>query len=361
MSANTANAKIIGFTNNSITEDIYTILTDGKLSKTTVESYRIHLNEFISYFCKGKDLSNVTLDDLIVRDTHGEPKQFKFTYNDIRRYRSHLLKLPKLLSNNTVNHKIACARAVFKELAKDRPYFNIAVFDLKRLDSDEESYGDFSHEEIKMMIEKAKTYANGEEKSMFILLSCITSFRVSSTLNLTWKHIKKHDDETYVVYAQGKATGKGNKKDEKSISRDVYEQLLELKGKHEDDKIFHMSRKSVWEFMKMLIVDLGLDVEGERNLSTHSLKNFGINQIYEITKDIKLMQQQGNHSNPSTTIKHYRKLSKDPKKNPSLLVMTEEDTSIIQEATLEQLLKAICQCDENTRIQISRKLKGIMG
>jgi integrase len=180
-------------------------------------------------------------------------------------------------------------------------------------------------------------------------------------LKLTWSNVKKHDDNTYVVKAEGAAIGKGNKKDAKSINKEMYEELLMLKGEHDDNKIFHMHRKTLWDTINKLVKDLELDPQNERNLCVHSLKNFGINRILETGGTIVAAQRQGNHKSAKTTLEKYARFTDDPTQNPSLTIMQDVDTSIIKEASIEQLLIAIDGCGDALKVQLVKKLKEIMG
>jgi integrase len=161
------------------------------------------------------------------------------------------------------------------------------------------------------------------------------------------------------VKAEGAAIGKGNKKDAKSINKEMYDELLMLKG--EDNKVFHMHRKTLWDTINKLVKDLGLDPQNERNLCVHSLKNYGINRILETGGSVVAAQRQGNHKSAKTTLEKYARYTDDPTQNPSLTIMNEVDTSLIKEASLEQLLQAINQCSDGMKIQLMQKLKEIMG
>jgi integrase len=211
------------------------------------------------------------------------------------------------------------------------------------------------------MIEKSKEYPNGLEKSLLIKLACVTSYRCSSLLNLTWDLIKKHDNNTYIVYAKKEAIGKRNKKDEKSIDKEFYEELLQLKDNSFDGKLFHMRRESAWSLIKKLVDDLELDPDGDRKLTFHSIRNYGANEIQTKTNDIRLVKQQLNHANEVQFLKNYARMVKDPAKNPSLMVLKDVDTSLLKDASLEQLLMAIDKCGDDVKVQLLNKLKEITG
>jgi integrase len=361
-------AQVIGFVKDTIAEEIQSFLSDKSLSQNTRQSYKVAIADFFEYFqflYKGKNITTLTEEDIVkvdVDENGYKTKKLKFTNAMMRKYRDHLVEAGDL-SNSSINTRMAAIRSLFDTLAKDRPYFNTGVFKFKkRLDEDTESYGYFSKEEMLMMIEKAKEYPNGLEKSLLIKLACVTSFRCTSLLNLTWRHIKKHDENTYQVFAKEEAIGKRNKKDEKSIDKELYEELMQLKGgKFDDNKIFHMHRKSAWDLIQRLVDDLGLDPDGDRHLTFHSIRNFGGNEILTKTNDIRLVKQQMAHSSEATFLKSYAKMTKDPTKNPSLMVLKDVDTSLLKGASLEQLLMAIDKCGDDTKVQILNKLKEIMG
>jgi integrase len=359
-------AQVIGFVKDTIAEEIQSFLNDKSLSQNTRQSYKVAIADFFEYFqflYKGKNITTLTEDDIVkvdVDENRYKTKKLKFTNAMMRKYRDHLVEAGEL-SNSSINTRMAAIRSLFDTLAKDRPYFNTKTLKLKPLADDSEQYDDFKTEEIELMLEQVKTYSNGLQKYLLLKLACITSFRISSLLNLTWKLIKKYDENTYEVYAKEGAIGKGNKKDVKSISKEVYEELLQLKGKHEDNKLFHMRRETAWGVIKKLVDDLNLNPNNDRVLTFHSLRAHGGNVVYDLTGDMRLVKQQMNHASEATFLKHYARRQKDPTKSPSLLIFKEFDDSILSEATPEQLLEAIGICSNSVKYQIVSKLKEIMG
>jgi integrase/recombinase XerD len=364
MNAERVHGQVIGFVKDTIAEEIQDFLNEPSLSVNTRASYKVAITDFFDYFqflYKGKNITTLTEEDIVITENKNGSTLTKliFTNNHIKKYRKHLVE--KGLANGSINYKMSAIRSLFDSLAKDRPYFNTGVFKLKPLDDVSDSYDDFTTEEVEMMFEKAKEYPNGLQKYLLLKLAAVTSFRVSSLLNLTWKHIKKHNEDVYVVYAKDEAIGKGQKKDEKSINKTFYEELLQLKGKYDDGKIFHMHRKSAWDLIKQLVDDLNLNPDGDKKLTFHSLKRWGGNEILDRTNDLRLTKIQMAHSSETTFLKNYNKKMKDPAQSPSLLLLEEVDMDLLKKASLDQILQAIDGCNSGVKLQIAKKLKEIIG
>lgn len=343
---NNVKAEVIGFDNGSVYQSIVNFLHDESLSVNTRKAYQKDIDQFFKYINKKKDVTQLTEEDLT-----------SIKNEDIKRYRNYLKGTG--MANTTVNRKIRSVYSLFTDLSKDRPHLHPARLQIKPLPERENHYGDFTKEEIDIILEYVKTKHNGLEKSLLIELAILTSYRKDYLLNLTWDDIKKHSDDIYVI--KGKEVESKKREEDKSITKVMYNKLTQIKVWNPNNKVFQIASPTVQLMMKDIISTLNLDLDGDRNLSFHSFKNYGINMVYEKTRDVRLMAKQGNHKNPATTLARYARLSNNPEQNPSLIVAKDTDMSVLDSVNLDQLLQAINKCDDFVKNTIAEKLKDIIG
>jgi integrase len=197
------------------------------------------------------------------------------------------------------------------------------------------------------MISRASKYRRGVEKSALIYLATMTSFRLHALLGVKWKDIRKVNN-LWTVHV----IDKGQKKDAKAISDNLYNTLTAL-HKHEasdDDLVFNFDPKTCADMIRKLCQDMNIDPE--RNVVFHSLRKVAINWALDYTKDIMLAARQGNHSSPTTTMNNYARKHEDLSTLPSILMEQECDMSVLEALTKEQLIALI----ENGCYDVKMKL-----
>ena len=174
------------------------------------------------------------------------------------------------------------------------------------LDVTSQNRGTLTIEESERLADAALELHKGYEKSMLIKLAARTSIRETALLNLKFNDIAYDSkNDCYLV----RVLDKGNKKDEKPITKEFYNDLLKIKNeyyysKYDDSKVFHLNKDSVCDLMRFATKKCGLE---DRNITFHSLKGIAINWTLENYNDIVLAQKQGNHANINTTMVYVNK------------------------------------------------------
>lgn len=320
---------------------INAFLTDIE-SKNTKREYKSDITLFFSVML-GKSFAELNENDL------------DFDVEDIIDYKQFLMD--KNYANSTVNRKLNTMKSLYKFFKINRYNVLPEVFDINRLSiKGLDTYDSITYNEALEMIERVKKQYKGHEKSLLIELAVKTSIRQNALLNMKWSDISISDKDKDIYLIE--VIDKGEKKDDKPISINFYKRLLSLKGEHNDDaKIFHITVKTARKMIKKLAEDMNI---ADRNIVFHSLKKTMINWTLDNLGDMKLARIQGNHESEITFLKHYTKYTKDFSKMPSILVEQEIDLSIIENASREELIKALKS--SNLAIQnkvISELKKGI--
>lgn len=195
----------------------------------------------------------------------------------------------------------------------------------------------------------------GQEKSAFLRMAYTTSFRKSTLQNLKWTDIKLNISGNYYEVS---VVGKGGKKHVVPISTDLYNELLKIREfayyqKYEDDRIFHLTDKTIRLMLESLKQKLG--ILPERNVVFHSFRNVaaGFGTLEEAKKHL-------NHSNISTTETYYRHINEDLSNSISLRIEDKIDDSVLESLTKEELIELIVNQNQGTLAQIKREAQEIV-
>jgi integrase len=319
---------------------------NGEKLASTAAEYERDIKKFFRLMFN-KDLSEITIPDLFVMR------------KDVEEYQTFLVNHGH--KSSTINRNIATMRALYKFFEEnsmkyrfkdgdETVYIKASAWNVEQVEmNDSESIGMYVHEEVVQMIELAKELPNGEAKSLAIEFASVTSFRIDAVVNIKFSDFRKEGD-TWVVKAIDK-----KKVHEKSIRTDLYERLLKLKTP-EDNRVFHMTSKTLERAVSALNEKLGLD--DDRNLSFHSLKKYGIGEVYMITGGDRLATAaQGNHSSFETAEKYYLLFSKNYATMPSLLIGQEINTAPLEELSKEELLVLIKFSSRSIQYELTSKIK----
>jgi integrase len=207
-------------------------------------------------------------------------------------------------AKTTMKYKFAIIKELYKFLITLKIYNEnnpVDILDRKIKVKDDDVAGSdiFTIEEIKLLIDNAD-----KKHSTLYKLAVLTGVRVSALLNLTIDSFKIHKDGNITV------TGldKGDKRFTNIITRDVYDNCIELyKKNYKDNKIFNMTRQNAASQLKTLIKKLEIETE-DRKLSFHSFKKSAITIAGDLSNgDIRKMLEVSHHSNPELTLKIYDK------------------------------------------------------
>lgn len=309
-------------------------------SENTAKAYESDIRQFFMAV-RGKHIEMINEDDLKTDVDEVESYQMRLAID---------LNDGKPYSPSTIARKIATLKSLYRKF-ESKYDVKEAWFNIDKIKGESESWGVVSWQDVEHMIQNVKDTRKGNVKALLIETAVITSFRQNELLSLTWDNIENKNGVWVLTVMSD--IGKGKKSNSKPINDDLYEKLISLKTDSKD-KIFDISKKSVTRMMASLRDELGLD----ENITFHSLKKCGINEVYELTKgDIQAVAEQGNHSSFSTTLKHYMNKKKDYSKMASLSIGQKIDLSELENMSKEELIEAIANASRSTQMDILNNLK----
>lgn len=313
------------------------LMKKASKSPLTATAYKKDIEDFFHHMTelktgKPKKLDELELSDLI------------FEKEEIEKYQIHLAK--KYIGA-TVDRKIYALKSLYNTLEDYNYPVRGQWFKLENLASDEsKSWGIPEHDIVQKMIELARYHPNGHEKSLLLELASVTSFRLNSLVTMTWDSFSQRDGVWTVT-----VIGKRGKRSTKSINDELYQKFLKLKEEQEtlksfgkidefDNKVFHFTTRTADRVIERLRKELGIDPN--QQIVFHSLKKYGIHEVKKITNgDMKAVQQQADHSDPSTTIRSYFTNEKDYSKLPSLHIGKKPDFTKLESLSKEEMLSII--------------------
>lgn len=331
---------------NDIYHFLYRInIGHGTELQSTAEAYERDIKRFFDVMW-GKKLDQLEIEDLYILPSH------------IEKFQTYLINMG--FRSNTVDRNINAVRSLYNYFEENEyrykyeyeqgktewVYITSKIFKgIKRVDVDDKtSYGIFAHEEMMKMIELAKTLDNGETKSLAIELASVTSFRLEAVSNITKSNFF-FKNNTWVARVYEKKA-----ENIKAIRTDLYERLMANTGEREN--LFDFTSRTLQRTIDTLIDMMGLDKK-ERNLTFHSIKKYGINEVAMMTKgDMKAISLQGNHASFETTMKYYLAYTEDYSKMPCLMIGQPIDTTPFQELDKEQLLNLFMSASRSTQYEL---------
>lgn len=332
------NNNVTALQQGTVYEDIRTFLDNMKSkSENTAINYERSIKQFFM-FMRNKKIEQLIDEDLV------------FKNKDMIKYRLYLQEQHHNngngYSNSTINSYIYAIVSLYNYLERNDHKVRAKVMELDSLPETGESYGKLSLLEAEKMAELVRTQSKGVEKSLLIQLAYKTSIRESALLSLTWHDIKKDDDKNIYIIT---VYDKGVKKDRKPISEQMYNDLLKIKNqeyykRYSDDRLFHVTIKTISVMMKTLREQMG--IPNERNIVFHSLKNVAINWELQVNNDITRAKRQGNHSDVNTTLRHYADNNTDMEAMAGIQMERQIDDTVFDQLTLEEF-KQLCKGVEN--------------
>lgn len=311
-------------------------------SNNTKETYFRSIKQFFDYF--NKDINHLTSSDLNFTRTQIVSYQTDYLYNQLG------------YSYETIRLKLSALRNFYEYLKMNEINVNPEIFKPNRFPEKSKPYGFLSWDEGLLLAELAlKERELGEEKNALFLLAMHTSFRKSALLSLTYDDIRpsEYNPGRYIVtvFDKGKTV-------EEEISQELYDKLIYLKSnKHKDNKIFHLTEKTINQSIKRLCQKAGFNPK--RNITFHSFKKAGVGIVHEITKDIHAAKKQAKHSSVTTTINHYI----EDKPNSILLDLLETANvpdDIFDQLTREEMLQLLKSTTNGTKISLKREASKII-
>jgi site-specific recombinase XerD len=339
----TAN-NLIGLHSGNVWEDVQAfVLKYAKRNESTALIYEKGLRMFYQWY-KGKDLEQLTNDDLIVKNS------------TIIRYQDHLEKNTEYVAS-TINKYMS-------PIFKFYEFLEINGYDIKSvhlkidsLDVKTNKHGELNDAEAKMIREFVLKSKKGIEKAAFIRMGYTTSFRKSAILNMEWTDIKKHPFHNYYI---AKVIDKGNKERTMPISEDFFNELLEIQkqpyyARYSDNKIFHLSKTTIQNMFDD--INNNFEFNGEKRVVPHSLRNVMAGWIEDTGGKIEEIKDQLGHSSFDTYFENYRHERRDLSNSPSLRFERDIPDNIFEEMSREDLLNLIKQQKGGVLMQLKETAK----
>ncbi|WAX16438.1 hypothetical protein LC76P1_00001 [Lysinibacillus phage LC76P1] len=202
-------------------------------------------------------------------------------------------------------------------------------------------------------IERVKSYKNGTEKSLIMLLGLETGLRVKELLALEWSQFRV-DGKVVTIMSNDKSKGKGNKEYVDKISLSVYERLVNGLDTN-SNKLFSISYETVNRTMGELCKEFGHE---EIGYTFHSIKKTCVTMVYRRTGCILQAQKKARHASIETT-RMYLQIE-DVEITGVVSLMDNTDDSKFKEVEHRALLKAIENMPYEMRLLLNDKLEAVV-
>lgn len=309
-------------------------------SQSTYITYSQIIKHFFTYKCN-KSIQHLTQTDIQIRNA------------DIYQYQAHLLQTG--LSHKSVNLYIDCINSLYQFLEINQYPIQAKTLRIESLPEKPTNRGVLTVQQAQQMSQLVLTTPKGYEKSMLIKIAYKTSIRKEALLNLKWTDIKKINDKDYYLI---EVYDKGIKRDQKPISREMYQELQQLHQYlyyKKDQYVFHLSINTITNMFKYLRQEMQL----EENITFHSLKNVAINWCYE-HQGIVAAARQGNHASIQTAYHHYINKNIDYETMFGIASERKEmDDQIINHITIEQFKQIYKHLSASAQNEIKQQYEKI--
>lgn len=319
-------------------DQIMRFITNRKRrSKNTAINYETDIRRFFK-ITRGKNIEHLNKEDLI------------HTMEEVEDYYSYLIDVQKV-GFNTANRYLTSVKGCFEYLQKKGMVNDIDFLDIETVNDNVNHYGILTPDEIELALQLVLRQGKKETgliKHLLIKFAADTSARLNECLNLKWSNFTLRETDVQI-----NTIGKGNKEFKPKISKELYNEILKLKGISDSEFVFDIHRNTVQRMMNKLRKDM--NIPKERNITFHSFKKFGVSHMYKTTRDLNQARKAANHSSTKTT---------------ELYIDTEEDYGVMgyfssaygvdenlyNKVDLKTLQTAISQLDKGQQMYINMKL-----
>lgn len=340
-------AKVVSIKTNTIFEELETFLEDFESVKT-IKKYRHDINSFFIFIYNGKEVGQITKKDIECYELDEEGHAQPVSNKQIIQYKNHLRTIN---SDGTVMSKIYAIKSFYKYLKKNRYKVDLLAFEVKELKGEPNSYDILSKDEVMTMAELAKYERNGDELSALILMAAVTSIRLGALLALKWTDIHKDaESDLHIV----NAIDKGKKRSIRPIEQWLYDDLIKIKLKYNNELFFpHLKVDKVEKTVKRLAVKMGL--AEHRRIVPHSLRKTALDYEMKTRANIHKALQQSGHKKAQTLLDHYVDKKVDFQQLAGIMMMKKVDESALEEMSKEDLLAMLKQTNEGVYNQLAVK------
>lgn len=252
----------------------------GKRSADTTKGYRGDITRFLSDVYN-KSINTITAEELELLD-----------YDSFKTF---LNSFYEKQSNSTINRYASSVKSLYKYLNATKVIkSDLTFFELiDTLKNNANSYEAMPMEVVEQYLEAIRFEKNKHlEKQLIIKTAIETGLRESELRELEWSQFKADGERVYIS-----GFGKGDVKYLEVISRDFYNELLQLKVEGQK-KVFTLTKKNLTDMMIRLKKQLRHE---DRNYTFHSFKKTAVTNTYRLTGSITDAQKKGKHKHLATT------------------------------------------------------------
>lgn len=334
----------------SVCGDIDVFLNKYKKEKTKI-AYTKDIEEYFMFIC-GKRLNELTRDDIeFVVSSNG--RKDKLLNKHIERYKQHLQQKN---SDNSVIRKLYSVRSLFKFLQINGYDVDHFIFDIKSLEKNADSYDTLTPDETLALAEAAKSHRLGEELHPFILLSAVTSIRVSALLSIKWEEIYYDKDED--VYVTDDILDKRGQKRECSFDRSIYDKLVA--AKKDDVQVFtRLTVDNVNRAIKKLAIQIG--VPSHLRIVTHSLRKVAPTYEMEQTGSMERAKEQTGIKTAQVILDSYTKNKHKFRERAGMRMFEESNPEVLELVSKDELLDMLKEVNPEAYRQLVRKVQSVIG
>ena len=272
----------------------------GKKSTNTEKTYRSALNMVFKDILSKREYKYITVSDI----EDGLNSDVLFEYFDDLFY-CEKEDGKRKYSNQTINNRQSAIKSLIKHL-RNRKVIKYDLNDLTVIESLPDTGEEIEMIPFDLAMEYAEYFAKedqGLEKSLIINLAAETGMRASELLSVEWSNFIEADDGV-ILKSYGYKKGKGNQEWIDKISKDLYNELLQLKSIGNNIKLFTLTYKQLVGLMERgnnLLNKTGI------NYSFHSFKKLAVTMCYLNNNNcIDTAMKKARHSNVNTTMRYLR-------------------------------------------------------
>ncbi len=334
-------AEVVEINRSEIYEQIILFLEKKTMrseSLKTREAYDSDIRDFFKFKAK-KEIEFLNKNDVKLND------------DDIVKFQIYL-KNDRGLLNKSINRKISTVNQFYGQLYRRGYIENLAAFDeADRLKEGKNHHGVLTVEEVFQAAELVKNQPRGRKrltKYYLILTAMDTCLRKSALLNLTWDDFILHDDEVEI-----RAVDKGNEERNLRISKEFYEELVQIKNESGTNKVFDISDTSIQSMMNY--IKRQLKFEDKRNVVFHSFRKAGVTFQYRLTNDLLQAKKASGHKNMENLLIYIGE--RDLGVLGAVSSKGDIDDQLFKKVSHEELLKGISSLTKDQILLLNLKLK----
>lgn len=307
-------------------------------SENTKDSYKRIVPTFFQM------VLNTTLDDLT------EEAILSLVPSSVEMYYKSIL-LNKGMKQSTIINYLKVVGAYFHQLEVNNIFPGVnylflreEVLSYKRLKDDTVSRKKMGVSEYdafyEWLITKnfSKRYADkGIKYAAALKFMYTTAVRIDATFqNIKWSNFVREEDFYGQIGWTIYALDKGEKVNKKPITDEYYNELREAcYNGHEDELVFgDLSKQSFTRLMREFSDETG------KEFTPHSIKVGAGTRLYNLTKDIVMVQRFLDHDDPKTTVRYIR-TDDDRTKSGSYVMANKIDLNELDKLSHEELLDII--------------------